>query len=118
MGVAINGAIVVLAAIRAVPAAGAAVPQAVTEAVRASTRHVVATSLTTAGGFLPLLLFTGGDFWPPLALDLAGGVLLSAPLALVFTPAAYCLMYRWTPFVNQAPARIAAGSQLGLAHRA
>jgi multidrug efflux pump subunit AcrB len=91
-GVAINGAIVVLAAIRSVPAARAAEPLAMVAAVRDSTRHVVATSLTTAGGFLPLLLFTGGDFWPPLAIVLAGGVLLSVPLALLFTPAAYRLM--------------------------
>jgi len=92
VGVAINGAIVVLAAIRSVPAARAAEPLAMVAAVRDATRHVVATSLTTAGGFLPLLLFTGGDFWPPLAIVLAGGVLLSVPLALLFTPAAYRLL--------------------------
>jgi hypothetical protein len=27
-------------------------------------RHVLATTFTTAGGFLPLILF-GGRFWPP-----------------------------------------------------
>jgi multidrug efflux pump subunit AcrB len=91
VGVAINGAIVVLAAIRADTHARTGDPVAVTGAVLHSTRHVVATSLTTAGGFAPLLLFTGGDFWPPLAVVLAGGVLFSVPLALVFTPAVYCL---------------------------
>jgi hypothetical protein len=42
-----------------------------------------------------LRLFTGGDFWPPLAI--AGGVGLSSILSLVFTPAVYHLIYRPMP---------------------
>ena len=42
--------------------------------VIAASRHVLATTLTTIGGFLPFLIWIGGDFWPPLAIVLAGGV--------------------------------------------
>lgn len=94
VGVAINASIVVLAAIRANPSARAGdVDEIVREALGA-TRHIVATTLTTIGGFLPLLLFSGGDFWPPLAIVIAGGVGLSISLGLVFTPAVYSLIAR------------------------
>jgi multidrug efflux pump subunit AcrB len=49
--------------------------------------------LTTVAGFMPLLLFSGGDFWPPLAIVIAGGVGLSGLLSLVLTPAAYRLIH-------------------------
>jgi multidrug efflux pump len=65
VGVAINASIVVLAAIRAdVHAAAGDVP-AITAAVTGATRHIVATTLTTVGGFMPLILLSGGEFWPP-----------------------------------------------------
>lgn len=56
-----------------------------------STRHVVATSLTTIAGFVPLLL-GGGGFWPPLAIAIAGGVGGATVLALYFAPSAYVLL--------------------------
>lgn len=62
IGVGINDSIVVLAAIRANPAASAGDHDAIVEEVVGTTRHIVSTSLTTSGGFLPLLLFIGGDF--------------------------------------------------------
>ena len=40
------------------------------------------------------LVLSGGDFWPPLAIVIAGGVGLSAMLSLFFTPAAYQLIQR------------------------
>jgi multidrug efflux pump subunit AcrB len=58
-----------------------------------ATRHIVSTTLTTVAGFMPLLLFSGGDFWPPLAIVIAGGVGLSGLLSLVLTPAAYRLIH-------------------------
>jgi multidrug efflux pump subunit AcrB len=69
VGVAINGAIVVLAAIRADARARTGNPLAVTEAVLHSTRHVVATNLTTAAGFAPLLIFN----WRRLLAAIGGG---------------------------------------------
>jgi len=52
-----------------------------------STRHILSTTLTTVGGFLPLIL-GGGAFWPPLTVVIGGGVALYTSLARVFTPAA------------------------------
>ncbi len=60
--------------------------------VMASSGHVLATTLTTIGGFLPLLIFIGGDFWPPLAIVLAGGVAGATLIALLLVPAAYLLL--------------------------
>jgi multidrug efflux pump subunit AcrB len=90
LGVAINASIVVLAAIRAHPQASAGDPDAMAATVLGATPHIVTTTLTTVVGFLPLLL-SGGDFWPPLAVVIAGGVGLSAFLGLFFTPALYRL---------------------------
>ncbi|RMB02012.1 efflux RND transporter permease subunit [Eilatimonas milleporae] len=94
IGLAFNNAIVVLAAIRANPVAKAGDPEAVTEAILGTSRHIVSTTLTTIGGFLPLLLFVGGDFWPSLSIVLAGGVGGSMILALIFVPAVYRLVVK------------------------
>ena len=60
------------------------------EVVMDATRHIIATTLTTMGGFVPILM--GGDaFWMPLAAGIAGGVGGSALLALYFTPAVFRL---------------------------
>jgi len=91
IGVAINGTIVVLAAIRASAEASRGSVDAIVQETIGATRHIVSTTLTTVGGFIPLLLFTGGDFWPPLAIVIAGGVGFSVTLSLLFTPA----VYRW-----------------------
>ena len=53
-----------------------------------ATRHIVSTTATTIGGFVPLILF-GGTFWPPLATAIAGGVAGSAIIALFTVPALY-----------------------------
>jgi multidrug efflux pump len=91
IGVALNDSIVVLAAIRADPGARAGDPDAVAAAVIGCTRHVLSTTLTTVGGFLPLLLFVGGDFWPSLAIVLCGGILGATLLAMLFVPALYLI---------------------------
>ncbi len=88
IGVAINDSIVVLAALGEDPRAEAGDPDAIREIVMHSTRHVVATSLTTMAGFAPLVL-AGGGFWPPLAVAIAGGVGGATLLALFFVPSAY-----------------------------
>ena len=92
MGLALNDSIVVLAALRSNPQARRGEIPAVVNEVMASSGHVLATTLTTIGGFLPLLLFIGGDFWPPLAIVLAGGVAGATLIALLLVPAAYLLL--------------------------
>jgi multidrug efflux pump subunit AcrB len=90
MGVAINDAIVVLAAIRGDEEARIGEPAAVRDVVTRSSRHIVATSLTTMAGFMPLVI-AGGGFWPPLAVAIAGGVGGATIIALYFVPSAYIL---------------------------
>ncbi len=93
VGLAINGTIVVLSALKANDAAKAGDPDATRETVVDATRHIIATTLTTIGGFIPLLVF-GDSFWGPLATAIAGGVAGSAVLALIFAPAAFVLLAR------------------------
>ena len=92
IGVALNDSIVVLAAIRANPAAAAGDRDALVDEVTGCVRHVLATTATTIGGFIPLLLFVGGDFWPSLAIVLVGGIAGASLVALLFIPAAYILV--------------------------
>ena len=92
VGVAINDSIVVLAAIRSDTNARFGDRQAVAKVVFHSTRHVFSTTLTTIAGFIPLLL-SGGGFWPPLAIAIAGGVSGATILALYFVPSAYLVLF-------------------------
>ena len=91
VGVAINDTIVVLAAIREDERARSGEPAAVRDVVVRSSRHVIATTLTTIAGFLPLIL-GGGGFWPPMAITIAGGVGGATLLALIFAPSAYTML--------------------------
>ncbi|MEE4160921.1 MAG: efflux RND transporter permease subunit [Woeseiaceae bacterium] len=94
VGIAINGAIVVLAALRADESAGGGDVDAIVAVTMQEARHVIATTATTMGGFLPLFLFTRGEFWPPLAVVIAGGVGFAVILSLVLTPAIFALSHR------------------------
>lgn len=93
IGLAINGAIIVMSALDDNPAARMGDRTAIRNVVVDSSRHIISTTLTTIGGFLPLILF-GDTFWRPLASAIAGGVLGSAILALVLVPAFYTLVTR------------------------
>ena len=90
VGVAINDSIVVLAGLMACPRARRGDIAATIDVVMHSTRHILATTLTTIAGFAPLL-WSGGGFWPPLAIAIAGGVGGATLLALYFIPAVYLL---------------------------
>ncbi|QDT35663.1 efflux RND transporter permease subunit [Stratiformator vulcanicus] len=91
VGVAINDAIVVLAALREDPLARSGDVDAIHRIAMRETRHVVATTITTIAGFIPLLV-DGGKFWPPLAVSIAGGVAGATLLALTFVPASLVLL--------------------------
>jgi multidrug efflux pump subunit AcrB len=103
IGVAINDSIVVLAAIRDDERAREGDRRAIAEVTLHSTRHVVATTATTAAGFIPLML-DGGGFWPPVAVTIGGGVLGATLLALVFIPSIYALLHRPSPSSTAEPA--------------
>ena len=85
IGVAINDSIVVLAALRSHPEARQGNPHAIKKVVLRSTRHVLTTTITTIAGFMPLL-FSGSDFWAPLAICIVGGIGGATLLALYFIP--------------------------------
>jgi multidrug efflux pump subunit AcrB len=63
---------------------------AVREVVLDASRHIVSTTITTFGGFLPLIL-EGSQFWPPFAMAIAGGVLLSTIISFYLVPPMYVL---------------------------
>lgn len=93
VGVAINDSIVVLAALFANEKVLAGDSEAVASVVNRCTRHVLATTLTTIAGFIPLLS-EGGGFWPPLAISIAGGVGGATLLALYFIPSVFLMSVR------------------------
>ena len=65
--------------------------EAMRDEVLDSSRHIISTTLTTFGGFLPLIL-EGSQFWPPFAMAIAGGVLLSTIISFYLVPPAYVLL--------------------------
>ncbi|MGB3652255.1 MAG: efflux RND transporter permease subunit [Rivularia sp. (in: cyanobacteria)] len=91
IGIAINGAIIILSAFNENEQARQGDVKAVREVVVKATRHVLTTTITTMVGFIPLIT-DGGSFWQPLAIAIAGGIGGSPLLALYFTPAAYLLV--------------------------
>lgn len=92
IGVSINAAIIILTGLRDNEAAAGGDKSAMVDVVMGSSRHIVSTTITTFGGFLPLIL-QGGGFWPPFAMAVAGGVLLSTIVSFYFTPPLFALLY-------------------------
>ena len=90
-GIAINGSIVVLTQLKSSPENLRHDVIVQREIIVDATRHIVGTTLTTMGGFVPLII-AADPFWLPLASSIAVGVFGSAVLALYFTPSVYSLM--------------------------
>lgn len=90
VGLAINAAIVILAELKADANAINGDSDAILAAVMSCTRHITSTTITTIGGFMPLIL-AGGGFWPPFAVAIAGGTLLTTMISFYFVPAVFRL---------------------------
>lgn len=88
IGIVVNDSIVVLLALRSNPLCRTGDADAVRHVIMRETRHIVSTSLTTLGGFLPLIIW-GGSFWPPMALPVVSGVMGGTVLALLFVPSLF-----------------------------
>jgi multidrug efflux pump subunit AcrB len=88
-GLSINDSIVVLSHIKEANANSPITKEDLVEVIIRSTRHVITTSATTIGGFLPLLITS--IFFAPLAWAMAGGVIGSAVIALFYIPACYTI---------------------------
>ncbi|MGF1687448.1 efflux RND transporter permease subunit [Photobacterium japonica] len=94
VGLAINAAIVILAELKASPQARQGDMDAIITAVMSCTRHITSTTITTVGGFMPLIL-AGGGFWPPFAITIAGGTVLTTLVSFYFVPAAFRLAVKY-----------------------
>ncbi len=92
IGVSVNAAIIILTGLQSDPEASRGDLNAMARVVSGSSRHIISTTITTFGGFLPLIL-GGGAFWPPFAVAIAGGVLLSTVVSFYFTPPLFALVY-------------------------
>ena len=64
---------------------------AIRQVIMDSSRHIVSTTVTTFGGFLPLIL-EGSQFWPPFAMAIAGGVLLSTVVSFYLVPPMFLVL--------------------------
>ncbi|QBF81779.1 efflux RND transporter permease subunit [Shewanella maritima] len=93
MGLAINAAIVILAELETYPGARLGDFDGVVNIVNRCGRHIGSTTVTTIGGFLPLII-AGGGFWPPFAIAIAGGTLLTTMLSLIWVPTMYILFMK------------------------
>lgn len=92
IGVSINAAIIILTGLQENARARMGDREAMVDVVMGSSRHILSTTTTTFGGFLPLIL-AGGGFWPPFAMSIAGGVLLSTVVSFYFTPQMFVLVH-------------------------
>ena len=90
IGLSINDSIIVLSHIKE-KARNAAITKAeLIEVVIRSTRHIITTSLTTLGGFVPLIF--ASIFFRPLAWGMSIGVIGATLTALLYIPAMFIWM--------------------------
>jgi multidrug efflux pump subunit AcrB len=92
IGIAINDSIVVVAALKHRASQSGGEISEMVDCVVEVTRHVLATTATTMAGFAPLMM-DGGNFWPPLAVAIGGGVLGASLISLTLVPSAMKLIY-------------------------
>ncbi|MEM7528230.1 MAG: efflux RND transporter permease subunit [Pseudomonadota bacterium] len=96
VGVGLNGTIIILSAFDEHPGIDRDPERMIDILSGPASRHIWSTTITTAMGFVPLILI-GGAFWPPFASVFAGGLLGLTVIAFVYTPAAYRLAGRVGP---------------------
>ena len=94
VGIVVNNAIVLIDTINRMRRAGAAKRDAVIRAGHVRLRPILMTTLTTILGLLPMAMSwgEGAELRSPLAITVAGGLLLSTLLTLVVIPAAYMIV--------------------------
>ena len=94
IGLSINDSIIVLSHIKERARKSLMTKADLIEVVIRSTRHIITTSLTTLGGFLPLIF--ASIFFRPLAWAMSVGVLGATLTALLYIPAMYIWMKKIT----------------------
>ena len=94
IGLSINDSIIVLSHIKERARKSLMTKSDLIEVVMRSTRHIITTSLTTLGGFVPLIF--ASIFFRPLAWAMSVGVLGATLTALLYIPAMYIWMKKIT----------------------
>ncbi len=97
IGVVVNNAIVLIDYIKLLRERGMELIQAIKVAGGRRLRPVLITSLTTAGGMLPLALTTGEgeQLWGPMGKTALGGLLVSSVVTLLLVPTMYVIIAKW-----------------------
>jgi len=90
IGLSINDSIIVLSHIKEEAEKKDISKAEIVEVVIRSTRHIITTSLTTLGGFVPLIF--ASVFFKPLAWAMSIGVLGATSTALLYIPAMFVVM--------------------------
>jgi len=90
IGLSINDSIIVLSHIKEEAEKKDISKAEIVEVVIRSTRHIITTSLTTLGGFVPLIF--ASVFFKPLAWAMSIGVLGATMTALLYIPAMFVVM--------------------------
>lgn len=88
IGIVVNNAIILVDYANKLLESGLPLKKAVITAGSTRFRPILATTLTTVGGLIPLTM-AGGDMWAPLAWVMIGGLLVSTMLTLVIVPIFY-----------------------------
>jgi multidrug efflux pump subunit AcrB len=92
IGLSINDSIIVLSHMKEEAEKKSVTKAELIEVVIRSTRHIITTSLTTIGGFLPLIF--ASIFFKPLAWGMTIGVLGATLTALLYIPAMFMVIKR------------------------
>lgn len=93
IGIAINNSIVLVDYANEMMAKGATVVEAAKGAAEVRFTPILATTLTTILGLLPLTL-SGGSLWAPMGWTIIGGLLTSTTFVLLLVPVLYQLFTR------------------------
>jgi multidrug efflux pump subunit AcrB len=88
VGIVVNNAIILVDYTNKLLERGIPLKKAIITAGSTRLRPILATTLTTIGGLLPLTL-SGGDMWAPLSWVMIGGLTVSTMLTLVLVPIFY-----------------------------
>lgn len=96
IGIVLNNAILLIDRIKQLRQEGSTVPNAIVTAGTDRIRPIFMTTLTTAGGMLPLALASGstGNYQTPMATAIISGLLFATFITLLLIPAVYRLFTR------------------------